>query len=78
MKRVHSGLDAKYVTCSNCGVEVKGIRKHEKICKKTDEEKAVCRENLKVECQNLPKILADKNKLAIYLYQGKAFCVHVL
>ena len=39
MKRVHSGL-ANYVTCSNCGVKVRGIGKHEKICKMTDEEKA--------------------------------------
>ena len=66
MKRVHSGHDPKYVACSNCGVEVRGIGKHEKICKMTDEERAAFRENLKVSCQKCPKVLSNKHKLAMH------------
>ena len=82
MKRAHG--DAKLVTCSNCGAEVKGIGKHEKICKMTDEERAAYREKLKVNCQNCPKILANRNLLERHILSAHSkerllecnFCDH--
>ena len=82
MKRAHG--DVKLVTCSNCGVEVKRIKKHEKICKMTEEEKAAHRENLKVNCKSCPKILANKNLLARHIISAHSkerlfecdFCDH--
>ena len=82
MKRAHG--DVKLVTCSNCGAEVKGIGKHEKICKMTDEEKAAYREKLKVNCQNCPKILANRNLLERHILSAHSkerllecnFCDH--
>ena len=84
MQRVHSGLGAKYVTCTNCGVEVKGIGKHEKICRMTNEEKAAYRENLKASCQKCSKVLANKHKLARHIQSAHSkerlfeckFCDH--
>ena len=59
MKMKHGQL----ATCSNCGVEVKGIRRHEKFCKMTEEERAAFKETIKVECDQCGKILANKFKL---------------
>ena len=64
IKRTHSELGSKLSTCSNCGAEVKKIGNHEKICKMTAEEKATYRENLKVQCEKCPKVLANKHKLS--------------
>ena len=61
MKNKHG--ETKLVACSNCGVEVKGISRHERFCRMTEEERAAYKETIKVECEQCCKVLANKFKL---------------
>ena len=65
MKNKHG--EKKLVTCSNCGVEVKGISRHERFCRMTDEERAAYKETIKVECEQCEKVLANKFKLVRHI-----------
>ena len=65
MKNKHE--EKKLVACSNCGVEVKGISRHERFCRMTDEERAAYKETIKVECGKCGKVLANKFKLVRHI-----------
>ena len=65
MKYLHG--EKMLVTCSNCGVEIKGISRHEKFCKMTEEERAAYKESIKVECEQCEKVLASKFKLVRHI-----------
>ena len=68
MKRRHGERKyRKLETCSKCGVEVKLIEKHEKLCNMSEEERFEYRERLKVQCESCPKILANKFKLTRHI-----------
>ena len=67
MKNKHG--ERKLLTCTICGQD-KVERKmagHEKLCRMTEEEKAVYKECIKVKCENCPKILSNKEKLARHI-----------
>ena len=55
----------KHQTCSNCGISFRlsFIKRHERICKLSDQEKAA----IKVECDQCGKILANKVKLTRHI-----------
>ena len=66
MRNKHGG-ENKLVACSNCGVEVKGISRHERFCRMTEEERAAYKEGIKVECEQCGKVLANKFKLVRHI-----------
>ena len=57
------GGENKLTTCSNCGVEIKEISRHERFCRMTEEERAAYKESKKVDCKQCGKVLANKFKL---------------
>lgn len=61
MKYKHG--EKNLVTCSHCGVEVKAISRHEKLCRMTEEERSAYKESKKVKCEQCDKVLANKFKL---------------
>ena len=67
MKNKHG--ERKLATCSICGkdkVERK-MAEHEKLCRMSEEERAEYKESKKIKCENCPKILCNKNKLARHI-----------
>ena len=65
VKRRHG--ERKHETCSKCGIEVKLIAKHEKLCNMSEEERFQYREKMKVQCEHCSKVLANKFKLTRHL-----------
>ena len=65
VKRRHG--ERKRETCSKCGIEVKLIAKHEKLCNMSEEERFQYREKMKVQCDHCSKVLANKFKLTRHL-----------
>ena len=65
VKRRHG--ERKHETCSKCGIEVKLISKHEKLCNMSEEERFQYREKMKVQCEHCSKVLANKFKLTRHL-----------
>ena len=83
MRNKHGG-EKKLVACSNCGVEVKGISRHERFCRMTEEERTAFKEGIKVECEQCGKVLANKFKLIRHIQSAHSkvrllqckFCDH--
>ena len=65
MKNIHG----ERKTCTICGQDKieRKIAKHEKLCKMSEEERAEYKESKKIKCENCPKILSDKKKLARHI-----------
>jgi KRAB domain-containing zinc finger protein len=55
----------EYGVCSNCGnnISMTNIVRHQRLCKKSEEEKQKQKETNKVECSECGKVLRDSTKL---------------
>ena len=69
--------ESKLVACSNCGIKIKEIARHERFCRMTEEERTAYKEGIKVECEQCGKVLAHKFKLARHIQTAHSKTRHL-